>query len=235
MIFKKKDKIKSINSSDFYTIHDLEKIKSKLDTIDLNNKKLIKILIIDDSGFDSEPLKSLGYKDVDVFTEFNNMALIEPYDVIFCDINDVAKKMFPIGQGAELASVIKKDYPEKYVVIFSAQSHKNSFFKYYELVDNVIDKTSDYSVFCDEINKYLAIKNNPIMYWENIEKRMLKERINKVEISKMEHYFVLSLLDGKNHFKKDKNIKEIFGETIEQITPFISLLSSLIELYLAFF
>ena len=231
MFGNKNNKVNKINESDFYNIKYLEKFKSDFSKISLKDKKNVSILFIDDLGFDVEPLKQLGYKDVDVLLEFNDIKSVQPYDIIFCDINDVAKKHFPVGQGAELASTIKRMYPDKYVVIFSAQNHKNSFYKYYEDVDDVIDKTSGYGIFCNVIDKYINIQNDPIEYWGYIEKRMYKQKINNVVISKMEHYYVSSLIDKKNYYKKQKFLDE---NSLVFVSSFIELFASIVQLYLSF-
>ncbi len=227
-----KDKVMDVNPEDFLTIHELEKLKNKMTNLNIKDRKSVKILFIDDGGFDIEPLKQLGYIDIDVELEFKNMNQIDPYDIIFCDINDVAKNIYPIGQGAQLANDIKLTHPEKFVIIFSAQNQKPSFHKYYEKVDAVIDKTADLYVFQEVINKYISIQNDPIAYWEQLEKEMIHQKLNKIYISKLEHYFVLSFLDKKNYISLLSNKQ--FGQYFDRFVSFIQLLGTAIDLYFKF-
>ena len=83
MFGNKNNKVNKINESDFYNIKYLEKFKSDFSKISLKDKKNVSILFIDDLGFDVEPLKQLGYKDVDVLLEFNDIKSVQPYDIIF--------------------------------------------------------------------------------------------------------------------------------------------------------
>lgn len=228
-----KDKLKSVNPKDFMTIDVLKQYKNKIDKINIKDRKKVRILFIDDGGFDTEPLNKLGYKDIDVEYDFKNMNMIESYDIIFCDINDVAKNIYPTGQGAELASEIKRTYPDKYVIIFSAQNQKPSFSKYYEDVDAVIDKTSDQRVFQNVIDQYISIQNNPIAYWENLEKVMLKQKLNKVYISKLEHYYVSSIIDNKNYVKKINENTSNFD--FEKFATFVGLVADAVTIFMTFF
>lgn len=227
-----KDKVIGANPKDYLTIQDLKKHKNKISSMNIKNRKNVKILFIDDGGFYTEPLSQLGYKDIDVELEFKDISRVEPYDIIFCDINDVAKNIYPVGQGAALASEIKRMYPNKYVIIFSAQNQKPSFAKYYEDVDAVIDKTSDQKVFQDVIDKYISIQNDPIAYWENLEKTMLKQKLNKISISKLEHYYVASILYNKNYLSEiDNNTPDI---DFDKIVSFIGLISDTVSIFMTF-
>ena len=187
-----------------YTIDDLRKekhnnnLKSNLKIL---NKSEVSVLIIDDNGYDIEPLKQLGYRDVEISYDFEEMIKLKKYNIIFCDINEVASKIYPTGQGAQLASKIKKEYPEKMVIIFSAQSQKLSFSKYYNSVDKVIDKLADYETISEIIDEYIETQNDPIKYWEAMKKQMLKQNISTLQIAKMEHYYVKSFLQKNNCLK----------------------------------
>ncbi len=231
--FFMKNKVNNVNLKDFLTIDNLKKYKSKMTSINIMNRKQVKILFIDDGGFDTEPLSKLGYKDINVEYEFKDMTMFEPYDVIFCDINDVAKNIYPVGQGAELASEIKRTYPDKFVIIFSAQNQKPSFVKYYEDVDAVIDKVSDQRTFQNVIDRYIAIQNDPIAYWENLEKAMLKQKLNKVYISKLEHFYVCSFIDNKNYVELIDDKTPDFD--YDKFSFFVNLISNAISLFLTFY
>ena len=67
------------------TIEDLKAKNTKIRNISMKDKKNIKILIIDDAGFDTERLKRLGYIDIKKVDRFTNMDELEIYDIILCD------------------------------------------------------------------------------------------------------------------------------------------------------
>jgi len=229
----KKKKSNVLDDVITYTIDDLKKekhnnnLKSDLKIL---NKSEVSVLIIDDNGYDIEPLKQLGYRDVEISYDFEEMIKLKKYNIIFCDINEVASKIYPIGQGAQLASKIKKEYPEKMVIIFSAQSQKLSFSKYYNSVDKVIDKLADYETISEIIDEYIETQNDPIKYWEAMKKQMLKQNISTLQIAKMEHYYVKSFLQKNNCLKE--YISCISSNELGTILSFAQIIISSIDLFL---
>ena len=174
--------------------------------------------------------EQLGYRDVEISYDFEEMIKLKKYNIIFCDINEVASKIYPIGQGAQLASKIKKEYPEKMVIIFSAQSQKLSFSKYYNSVDKVIDKLADYETISEIIDEYIETQNDPIKYWEAMKKQMLKQNISTLQIAKMEHYYVKSFLQKNNCLKE--YISCISSNELGTILSFAQIIISSIDLFL---
>ena len=68
-LFKRKKRV-----NELYTIEDLEKSRDKIKSVTIRDKKNIKILIIDDEGFDDEVLKSLGYLDIDIKEKYEKLS-----------------------------------------------------------------------------------------------------------------------------------------------------------------
>ena len=229
----KKKKSNVLDDVITYTIDDLKKEKHNNNLksdLKISNKSEVSVLIIDDNGYDIEPLKQLGYRDVEISYDFEEMIKLKKYNIIFCDINEVASKIYPIGQGAQLASKIKKEYPEKMVIIFSAQSQKLSFSKYYNSVDKVIDKLADYETISEIIDEYIETQNDPIKYWEAMKKQMLKQNISTLQIAKMEHYYVKSFLQKNNCLKE--YISCISSNELGTILSFAQIIISSIDLFL---
>ncbi len=230
--FKKR---KLFDDQHVYTIDDLKKAqhsKSLKVNNNLLNKSEVSVLIIDDSGYDVEPLKQLGYRDVETNYDFEDMYKLKKYNIIFCDINEVATKIYPIGQGAQLASKIKSEYPDKMVIIFSAQSQKPSFSKYYSSVDKVIDKLADYETISEIIDEYIETKNDPIKYWEVLKRQMLSKDISTFQIAKMEHYYVKSLIEQSNYLKE--YIQKKPDNELSTVLNFINTIISAVDLFLRF-
>ena len=102
-LFQKKKRV-----NDLLTIEILEKSRDKIKNVSIRDKKNIRIVIIDDEGFDDEVLKNLGYLDIDVKLKYEKLSDYEIYDIVFCDINGIAKEVDQTYQGAALAKLIKK-------------------------------------------------------------------------------------------------------------------------------
>lgn len=62
-----------LRTSKMLTIDYLENNKATIDSVSLKDRKNIKILFIDDEGFDIEPLKRIGFLDVSKQYEYTQI------------------------------------------------------------------------------------------------------------------------------------------------------------------
>lgn len=224
-IFKRKPTI-----DELLTIEDLKSKNIKLGSITMKDKKNVKILFLDDEGYDTELLRNLGYLDVQKMYKYERMDDFEKYDIIFCDINGIAKDLDPVYQGAALAKLIKQTYPEKIVVIFSAKEQFLTFTQFYESVDDIVYKNMPPAELASKIDQYISQMIDPIDFWNNIKKQLIKQGVKSKDISNLEHYYVKSIMDKKDY---TKDIKKISNEEIlSTATTIINAITTAIELYL---
>lgn len=114
--------------------------KESHDTVD----KSIQILFVDDQKFDIvDVLKKAGWINTKRIKDITDLDAtdVKNSDVIFVDVNGVGCKLFPKDQGLGLAEAIKKKYPEKYIVLYSAVSH--NFHKALNIVDSILEKNAE--------------------------------------------------------------------------------------------
>lgn len=209
MLFKKKK-----NLNDLYTIEDLEKSRNKIKSITIKDKKNIRIAIVDDEGFDDEILKSLGYLDIDIKVEYNKLSDFEGYDIIFCDINGIARDIDPVYQGAALAKMLKKTYPSKIVIIFSSKEQSLDFYKFSEYVDDIIPKNIKNSEIADIIDKNIEIINDPVERWKNYRSRISKQGTSPKTIALLEDCYVRGILKQEDTTHNMELIKEEIKSSI---------------------
>lgn len=214
------------------TIEELKVRNINIKNISMKDKKNVKILIIDDQGFDTTRLERLGYIDIRKVDSFSRMEDLEIYDIILCDINGVAKDIDIVYQGAALAKMIKETYPTKIVVIFSAKPQKANFFKYFQDVDDFMVKNIQISDLSEKLNKYILKLNNPIEIWESTKERLNKHHIASKTIALMEHYYVKSIIDNKDY--SDQMIHIESGISEELLKKILSGACELIKLYIEF-
>jgi hypothetical protein len=110
------------------------------------NKEDIQILFIDDEKFKTvDNLKSAGWINTKTIKDVTNLdsSDVKNSDVIFVDINGVGEKLFPIDKGLGLAEALKKKYPKKYIVIYSAQEQGDRFHKALKIVDYSLSKNAE--------------------------------------------------------------------------------------------
>ena len=230
-LFKNRIKENSIAIDDLLTIDDLKKNQTKIHHISQKDKRNVKIVFLDDEGFDTDLLKNLGYLDVHKMYKFNEMDDFEKFDIIFCDINGIAKEIDETFQGAALAKMIKETYPEKVVIIFSAKQQYLTFNDYGNYVDDVIYKNITISELSEKINHYIDTLINPINFWENIRKQLISQNVSTKEISKLEHFYVKSMLDNKDYSKAINEYSNL--NKLDFATSIINAITAAIGMYLS--
>ena len=126
---------------------------SKLASID---KSSIRILFIDDEKFENvSVLKNAGWLNTKSMKDIKRIDSpeIQKSDVIFVDINGVGTSLFPKEQGLGVAAQIKKQFPKKYVVVYSAQPQQlHSSFSH---VDAILPKNAEPYEYLSVLESYL--------------------------------------------------------------------------------
>jgi hypothetical protein len=109
-------------------------------------KTKLRILFIDDDkNFNVvKILKDSGWKHTKTLIDLKTLelAMVKEADVYFVDINGVGKQLNLEYEGLDLALMLKQKYPEKKVVIYSANKNSNSFHKAWDECDFKLEKNA---------------------------------------------------------------------------------------------
>jgi hypothetical protein len=126
---------------------------------DENMKATTRILFVDDNHTEYRNvsiLKKAGWtktKSVKDITDLDSSIVTEA-DIIFVDINGVGLELFE-DQGLGLASALKKKYPQKKIVIYSAETTGDRFHKALREVDHCLPKNADAYQFMNLIENLI--------------------------------------------------------------------------------
>lgn len=110
----------------------------------IDKKNTTHILFIDDEKFDNvDVLKQAGWSNTKRIKDIKRIDCdeVKTANVIFVDINGVGVSLFPKEQGLGVAAKIKEIYPQKYVVVYSAQPQQLHHFL--SMVDAILPKDAD--------------------------------------------------------------------------------------------
>ena len=193
------------------TIDYLEQNKITIDNVSLKERKNIKILFVDDEGYDIEPLKKIGFLDVSKQYEYT--------------------KIDDKYQGAALAKIIKNTYPNKVVIIFSAKQQYLDMHEFSKFADEIIAKNIQISDLTDLIDKYIKKLSDPVEYWKETRRKLLSQGVSTKTVCELEHYYVKSFKNKKGYIddirkvSKDINISDgitIINGVIEVIKLYIN-------------
>ncbi|MBN7822514.1 hypothetical protein [Bowmanella yangjiangensis] len=118
-------------------------------------KKNVRILFIDDDrGFKIVGiLKKMGWEHTKIVVDVSSLEQSQLVDanVVFVDIQGVGKMMHYADEGLGLALAIKRRYPEKKVIIYSAQEEGERFHEALQEADYNLPKTAEPIRFEDTI------------------------------------------------------------------------------------
>ena len=107
----------------FKTISYLKNLELKSDNNTAEMRKNIKICVLDDQGFASDNLRKLGYNNIKVMENFNDIKDFEEFQLVLCDVDGIGSTLSPIKQGLDIAYQISNlYYPKTIVAIYSGKN-----------------------------------------------------------------------------------------------------------------
>ena len=200
-----------------YNANDLNGINLLNGINEKDLRKNISILVIDDSDFPlQEPLETIGFKFTKKSGNEESFCINDyaEYDIILCDISGVGMKLNSKFQGAFLANEIKKAYPNKMVVLYTANTLGPEYYQYQSSLDGIIPKghsIDDWVALLDDKIKKLA----DIRYqWITTRDRMLDKNIDIGIVAHLEHLFVKAVLNKNLESLQKLHAKSIQFENI---------------------
>ncbi|MBQ4631161.1 MAG: hypothetical protein IJB70_09285 [Clostridia bacterium] len=161
-------------------------------------KKMTSILVIDDRDFTYlEPLKQYEY-NISQKNDLNMLTDVEAFDVILCDIRGVGKFLESTFEGANLIKQLKKKYPNKTIIAYTANDYDASFQEYLVYADEIVPKggydIEDWDSLLTRILKECA---NPTTQWKKTRKALEEADVQTVDIAKYESDYVKAVKSGK--------------------------------------
>ncbi|MBC7382596.1 MAG: hypothetical protein H7296_06305 [Bacteroidia bacterium] len=113
--------------------------------IDLTQSKTSILFIDDDKNFSVvKILKDSNWKKVKTVVDIKSLdiPIVKEANIVFVDINGVGKLLNLEYEGLDLALMLKQRYPEKKVIIYSANRNSNSFHSAWDLCDFKLEKNA---------------------------------------------------------------------------------------------
>jgi hypothetical protein len=117
--------------------------KEQQSRIDLMKNKVNILFIDDDTKFNTvKILKSDGWKNTSSVQDIKGLdiAKVRDANIYFVDINGVGLELNCKYEGLDLAQMLKEKYPDKIVVIYSANNNQHAFHPAWEICDKRLEK-----------------------------------------------------------------------------------------------
>lgn len=190
----------------------------------------ITIHVLDDEGFDSDPLKRLGYTKIIVHNSFISVDSFHEADIILCDVDGVGVGIDATQQGIAIANQLKKSYPEKLVAIYTSKNVEEYGGQPHK-VDALIRKSSTMSDLAFELDQLWGDAKNPLKIWKKTEDYMRNRGVSNKYIAFTEHYYCKTIIEKENYFNRDEIKSVISTEKLESyVNTIVRILPIVLEI-----
>lgn len=193
-----------------------KKKKISIPTRNLEELKCItKVLFVDDKAFkviDNIKEKD-GWKNVTRVVDVESLSQTEIVEshIIFVDIQGVGKKMNFKDGGLGLIVALKKEYPDKKIVMYSAESQGqiDAFHPAAELVDARLRKTASLYEFSSTVERFAK----EVFCLDNCVKhlKLLLRREFNLDKTESEIAEIITNLYNNDGYKNNKKIESAFN------------------------
>ena len=168
-------------------------------------RKKAQVLIVDDDvqGRLDDNLRRSGFSNVNIMRDVERIQDVEPFHVVLVDICGVGGKLGMEGgnlpyEGLSLANEIKRQFPLKKVIAYSAMLvnfESNYILK--TVVDSFFEKGTKIDERNKAIDKCLMDISDPRKIWDHFRKKLLDADVPITQVVKMEDYYVRQIAGHK--------------------------------------
>ena len=220
-----------------YTLHDLETSYKISEEMFQAEKRKVRIAIIDDEYVDNaaDNLRSAGYRDVTPITNIARLDDVESFDLLLIDIKGIGARFLQgtksaALEGLSMAKEIKRQYPLKKVIVFSAMLNEyEDNFILHDIVDAYFVKDGDISERNRKIDQCIKERIDPVFLWKRNRNLLLEEGVSIHAVAKLESKIVESIL--RKQSLPELDIIKVIGD-VSTIAGMIKSISELVALTL---
>ncbi len=216
-----------------HSIDDLEKIKkSILIKLPHELRKLTKILVIDDKPF--TPLENLTSQDyrINWLPDVHGLDECQEYNIILVDLKGTGKRFDAREQGLHLIRELKRRYPDKSIIAYSAGASADIVEQAKLEADEFLSKDARIEEWVQVLDASIKSVLDPVENWKKIRDRAIITGVSLFDCALLEHFYIKSLNSKisiikiveseKNNFINYNKIKPIveglaYGGAIELI------------------
>ncbi|MCJ7449138.1 MAG: hypothetical protein MUO72_15775 [Bacteroidales bacterium] len=150
----------------------------------------VAIVIIDDQHVPYiEDLRYNGF-NVMYINDLDQIESIKGFEIIICDIKGVGKKFKSKYEGAHLISEIRRVYPFKIIIGYTAYTLDASYNQYLSMADDIFKKDIDLDDWISHLETAIELAINPIYKWKKISNYLQMNNIKTMDLVRLEDEYV---------------------------------------------
>lgn len=158
-----------------------------------NLRRRFEILVIDDEEFVQKDNLSSHQFNITLKKDIDTINDVMAYDIILCDIRGVGNVYNSEYEGAYLIKEIKKTFPSKIVIAYTASNYDPSYNTYLELADDVRKKGTLSEDWVEALDNAIKVGLDPIEQWKRVRKELLDNNVSIGKVKKLEDRYVRSV------------------------------------------
>lgn len=179
------------------SINDLRNYQS---TYTVPARDRVRICVVDNEDF--PPLERLRRNNFSIIhlRDAENVSAVAEYDIVLADIQGVATRLSENFEGAFLIKEIRKRYPSKVVIAFTAQMFNASYNDYFRHADTMIVKDSTTETWVENLDHAIELAVDPIYQWKKLRSYLLDQDVALANVMRFEDDYVRNVLGERAQF-----------------------------------
>ena len=198
-----------------YNIDEIKISESVRNDSVLGLRKQTDVLVIDDEGFEPKAFLEQNNYRLTSKTDIDNIRDVSEYDIVLCDIRGVGQKISSSFEGAFVIKEIKKNYPDKFVIAYTASQYDPSYNMYLQYADEVLPKSTSTEEWLNVLDKYIIMSADPVVQWKKLRKRLIDIDVPLLNVARLESKFVDAYL--KDEFSGFKALARTMNADVDKI------------------
>ena len=213
-------------------LKEINELSTQSALVDKNKiKQEVKILVVDDNDVPFLDILQNNDYQIKHHEDITDLSVVNNYDIILCDIQGVGKSLNPTSQGAHLVKEIKKLFPFKQVIAFTANPADPGLLNTLQKADNILKKDASEDDWIEALDECIQKFGNPIKQWKNIRQVLLDNNVSTKGVAHLESNFVKAIQ------RKNKNVflesQKDYPNISPEIWDILKGLASLIKVFIA--
>lgn len=206
--------------SDLADYRTIESLKPEPNTSILKLRNSVNVYIIeDDPSFTVEGFSKLGYNNVTVHREAEDVAEYKMFDIILCDIHGIANDCSSNEEGLAFAKQLNKLYPCTEIYIYTGQNVRN-----FGSTDGlpVIHKPKTKAELAEIFDKSIRNMIDPSYIWNKFYRFLYENKIKPKDIVLIEDRFVRAY-EGKTRFDVPQIARGDINDAVSNAARFVGI------------
>lgn len=173
----------------------------------MNNRSSIRIIVIDDQPFPYfDNLRMHGF-NIEQIHDLETLDSISSYEIVLCDVQGVGAKFHHELQGAYLVKEIRKKYPFKFIISYTAYDNDARYTALLKNADISIIKDENTDVWVEKLDYAISCVSNIEEQWAKTCDHLLKYKVPLFQVALLENEIV-SRIQMNNGFEGFPNINK---------------------------